>query len=158
MITEDKQIGHVKVLRKIAGGIDPTWSCQCGVCKGEYVYPASKLRNWIAKLKGNPACYIACRDCQRRWKNGTSYSGYKARKAHFLNTAPQRKRPPMCSECLNMPWERPIDGSPCRCGRVYADEVIPTAVHYAATGSAGLQAMQATGYAHFQGTSGGRTR
>lgn len=78
-------------------------------------------------------------------------------------------RPPLrnaikrCDKCAGLPWQRKVSPCPGKigdqiCGGLYADEVMPTASDFAAVGSAGLQAMQATGYARFNGSSGGRTR
>lgn len=97
-------------------------SCHCGAsfqCDGEQIRKA---------MRGGRA--LACPACRKTRRaslvkvehdRGCRHCGSTT---HYSKTCPTRrvetKRP--CRECEDMPWRRPEDGSPCRCGGVYAPE------------------------------------
>ncbi|HEX2880486.1 MAG TPA: hypothetical protein VHO25_13225 [Polyangiaceae bacterium] len=168
-------IGHLTVTHRVpnpnvASG-ETKWECLCAKCDCYSTHNAHTLRVWEGKLRNNPDLFIACPPCMKanRDKLAPKRASEVVKKIgdHKVKAAETYLKPRkaiiVCDACCDLPWQRRVAvngffGDCYRCKKPWEAETMPTALDFARVGSAAQQCREAVGYAHFSGTSGGRTR
>lgn len=93
----------------------------CKTC-GKAIEPTQRMRD-DSCVGGYKREHRACRYSRlpKYWKKSKEKAKVIWLEKVAAGTAP-------CRRCFGMPWRRPEDGRPCRCGKRWAPEVIEVAL------------------------------